>query len=39
LVSHTKGRIQIEDIYERGAEENIWAQEGESGRRLQKNAA
>jgi hypothetical protein len=24
LVSHTKGRVYIEAIWEQGAEENIW---------------
>jgi len=32
VVSHTKGRTQIEGIWERGVEENIWTEEGSSKR-------
>jgi hypothetical protein len=24
LVSHTKGRTEVEDVWEQGAEDNIW---------------
>jgi hypothetical protein len=34
LDSDTKGRAQTDCIRERGAEENIWAEEGRNDRRL-----
>jgi hypothetical protein len=37
-VCHTKGRAQIETVWEQGAEENIWTKEGGSGGRLEKTA-
>jgi hypothetical protein len=36
FVSHVKGIIQMEGVWEKGAEENIWAQEGWSNRRWRK---
>jgi len=36
FVPHTKGRTQIEGIWEQDAEENIWTLEGGTGRKLEK---
>jgi hypothetical protein len=38
LVSDIKATTQTEDIWEQGAEENIWAEERWSGMRLEETA-
>jgi hypothetical protein len=38
LVSQAKGRMQIEGVWEWGAEGNIWNQEGGRGGRLEKTS-
>jgi hypothetical protein len=38
LVSDVKGEIKTEGFFELGAEENIWAEEGLTDRRMEKTA-
>jgi hypothetical protein len=38
LVSDIKGRIQTEDIWKQGSDENMWTEEEWNGRRLENIA-